>query len=245
MSKNIVEKTKNKKVIDVALDNNQKMKIIMMTVMSVLVVLYGVFSFMNNRDIKKDDNKKFKEEYESLNNKKSNGKKNVKVSINPKNIEYIDSEKALDIIENGTGVIYFGFPECPWCRNLVPVLLDASTEAGIDKIYYLNNKDERDTKKLENKKIVTEKEGTKEYYKLVEALDDVLWEYENLNDSSIKRIYYPMVLFIKDGKIVDCHIDTVSSQKDPYVKLDKKQYEELYNILLDGMYKTIMCDDAC
>ena len=45
-------------------------------------------------------------------------------------------EEIFDILD-GTGIIYFGFPECPWCRNAVPVLLDAAEEVGIEKIYYI------------------------------------------------------------------------------------------------------------
>ena len=24
------------------------------------------------------------------------------------------------ILENGTGVVYLGFPECPWCKGYIP-----------------------------------------------------------------------------------------------------------------------------
>ena len=128
----------------------------------------------------------------------------------------------------------------------MPVLLDAAEEVGLDKIYYLNNLDSRDAKKLNDKgEIVVEKEGTKDYYKLVDKLSSVLGEYEGLNDSSIKRLYFPTVIVVKDGKIVGSHIGTVDSQEDPYKKLDDKQYKELKEDLEDLMYKTISCDGAC
>ena len=63
---------------------------------------------------------------------------------------------------NSSGVIYFGFPECPWCRNAVSVLLDAASETGIDKIYYMNNRDDRDIQSLKDGKISIEQAGKQE-----------------------------------------------------------------------------------
>lgn len=243
MTKNIVEKTKKNKVIEANVDGKNNF-LIYIGIFLILVGVIGLSIILFN-DKKMTDNQKFKEEYESLNDKTKNGVKYPEVKINPTNIEYIDSDRALEILEKETGVIYFGFPECPWCRNLVPVLLEASDEVGIDKIYYLNNLDERDTKQLENNKIVTEKEGTNDYYKLVEALKDFLWNYDGLNDNSIKRIYYPMVVFVKEGKILSTHIDTVESQDNPYKSLTKEQHDELFDDIVSKMFKTISCDDAC
>ena len=88
-------------------------------------------------------------------------------------------------------------------------------------------------------------EGTEEYYELVEKLDSVLGEYEGLNDSSIKRLYFPTVVFVKDGEIVGSHIGTVDSQTDPSIALTDEQYEELKSLLAKNMTKLISCDGAC
>ena len=125
------------------------------------------------------------------------------------------------------------------------MLLDASNEVGIDTIYYFNNKEDRDVKELVDNEIVIKKNGTQNYYKLVDKLESVLGEYEGLNDSSIKRLYYPTVIFVKDGKIVDSHIGTVDSQENPSIFLDKQQYEELKTTLVNKMTKLIVCEGAC
>lgn len=193
---------------------------------------------------------KFKNEYESLNEKvNDSGKKYVEVSIDDDNvITYSNYNEVMDILNNGTGVIYFGFPECPWCRNVVPILLESAEITGINKIYYYNALSIRDTKVLnENGTITTEKEGTEEYYNLISVLSEYLGEYKGLNDTSIKRLYFPTVVFVKDGEILGLHVGTVSSQTDPYIKLNEEQTSELKNIYVDYMHKVLddLCDESC
>lgn len=78
-------------------------------------------------------------------------------------------------------------------------------------------------------------------------MSDVLTPYEGLNDDSIKRLYFPTVVYVKDGKVLSSTIGTVDSQTDPYVKLNDDQYNELKNIYMENMNKVynILCDEAC
>jgi len=257
--KDIVKKKKNEVIREAKIDNVYKNdpKLVASIVLSVIIiilvlisifVLNGEFDFIKSgMDNKVTDSQKFEKEYEDYNNKDNGwGNKHISVEASNKIVKYSDYDEVFSILKDGTGVIYFGFPTCPWCRNLVPVLLDAAEEVGIDTIYYLNNLDSRDVKKInDDGEIVVEKEGTKNYYKLVDKLSSVLGEYEGLNDSSIKRLYFPTVIVVKDGKILGSQISTVDSQKDPYVKLNDSQYKELKDTLEDLMYKTISCDGAC
>ena len=223
-------------------------------ILSAAVVVAAIISwfgiYMKQSKIVNTDSIKFKEEYESLNGKENdNGKEYLNVSVDSSNpIVYSSFQEIYNVIEKRTGIIYFGFPECPWCRNAVPVLLDAAKELNVNKIYYFNALSIRDKKHLDdNGNIITDEEGTEEYKKLIEILYDQLPSYEGLNDDSIKRLYFPTVLFVKDGKIIGIYTSTVDSQKDPYVKLNDEQYSELKNIYLDLINKTydILCDQSC
>lgn len=232
----------------------RKKLIIGLSIMLILVLLTGC---TNKKVSKTTDAIKFKEEYESLNDQinEGNQKKYPKVSIDKSNpIQYATIDDVLEVLDNKTGVIYFGFPNCPWCRNAVPVLLNAATSTGLDRIYYLNVLDIRDTKEIDNNgKVVTTNKGKKGYSKLLEKMDSILPEYtlededENEVSANEKRIYVPLVVFVKKGKIVAYHEDTVESQKDPYKLLDDKQTEELFNIYVDGILKMqdSACDDNC
>lgn len=210
-------------------------------ILSLVVLIIAIISFIFLKP--ESMAARFKLEYESFNGQKSeDGKEYVKVNIDKDNkIVYADYDTVFDILD-GTGVIYFGFPECPWCRNAIPVLLDAASETGIDKIYYLNNKDDRDTKVLKNGKIITEKEGTSNYNKLLKKLKDKVSVYEGLEDDSVKRLYYPTVIFVKNGEITDYIEGTVQSQKDPYKPLNTKQKQELKEKYQKAISNLLSCN---
>lgn len=154
------------------------------------------------------DSEKFKQEYETLNNN------SVIMNIDENNpIKYVNFEKLMGILTTGTGVIYFGFPGCPWCRNMIPVLFEVSDSNNIDTIYYFNPRYIRSS-------------GDESYQKLIKILDDYLLE----NDNGEKTLYVPDVYFVKNGKIVGNHLSTVESQTDPYTPLTEQQTKELENI---------------
>lgn len=224
------------------------MKKTFMIILSVLLVVLILFSLYYFVFKEKPDNLKFKEEYESLNDEVSNsGKKNIDVKIDEDNLmKYSSFKEIIDVLDEGTGIIYFGFPECPWCRNAVPVLIEAAKKNEIGQIYYFDASKIRDVKELKDGKVVTTKEGTKEYYQLVDKLKDVLGPYEGLEDESIKRLYFPTMVFVMGGKVVGTHIGTVDSQKDPYKVLTKKEKEELLKIYENNIEKIYgVCDESC
>ena len=194
------------------------------------------------------DEVKFKQEYESLNGKTNDSKKVYKtISISADNgIKYSSSKNIIKLLESGTGVIYFGFPECPWCRNALPVLLSAKKSTDLETIYYYNALNIRDTKHLDDSgNIVEDKKGSDDYYKILELLGDKADVYEGLNDESIKRLYFPTVVFVRNGEVLSIHSSTVESQKDPYDSLTKSQTRELKNIYVDGINSVYDVDEKC
>lgn len=199
--------------------------------------------------IENKDAVKFDAEYTSLNGKTNDsGVKYLDMEIGENNpFTYSSFAEINEVIRNGTGVILFGFPECPWCRNAIPVLNDVAEQENIKQIYYLNVRELRDVKKLDaSGKVVTEKEGAEGYAELLELLYDHIDDYEGLNDPTIKRLYVPAVVFVKNGEVQLYHVSTVESQTDPYVPLTKEQYQELYDIYADATVRTLrdVCDTS-
>lgn len=175
-----------------------------------------------NNIVPETDAMKFKKEYESYNgNQNSEGLK-IELSISEENpIVYAGFDEIMEILKNGTGIIYFGFPTCPWCRNIVPVLIDAAKEQNIDKIYYLDPSSIRDN-------------GTDQY----EQLKSYLSNYLEVNSSGEKTLYVPDVYFVKYGKIVGHHLGSVNSQTSAYTPLTDIQHSELkliYQNLIKNM----------
>ena len=200
----------NKKKLMVVID-------ILLGAILVGIMTFGIYQYL------KSDGEKFKAEYEALNNE------NVNINISKNNpIKYVTLDEVFDIIQNKTGVIYFGFPGCPWCRNMIPVLFEAAKNNNIDTIYYFNP---RNVKKSDND----------EYNKLKEILNEYLSEDEN----GQKVLYVPDVYFIKDGKIVGHHLGTVDSQEDPTISLTEEEKNELLDIFNELFEKMVDCQIVC
>lgn len=98
---------------------------------------------------------------------------------------YTSAKETENILEHGTGVVFLGFPECPWCQSYAKMLNDVAKEKGIKEIYYYNIRNDR------------EKE-TETYKKFVNILSDYL-QYNNVGE---KRIFVPNATFVVNGEIV-------------------------------------------
>ena len=225
----------------------EKILLICLPILCVIVAILGYLDVINVETNTYGDSIKFKDEYEKYNDQEtSSGQKYVNLKIDNKNpIKYSTYDEIIDIIENKTGIIYLGFPECPWCRSVIPVLFDVVKDNEINTIYYLNIKDERTSYTVEDEKLVyeiddrgKEKKGTEGYHKLLKVLDKHLTEYtisyeDKTYETGEKRIYAPTVIFVKDGKVLGLHVSTVDTHLSGYDKMTKEQIEELYTIYED------------
>lgn len=186
----------------------------------------------------------FVNEYEELNGEtNSSGTDYMEVDI-PDDHRFVNAseEQIRELFEDGDGAIYFGFPQCPWCRNAVTVMDEAAKAVSLDEILYLNVFDIRDQKSLDdNGEIVVEEEGTDFYQYLLEEIGDYAPEYEGLEDPTHRRIYVPLVVIVVDGEVVGSHLGTVESQEDPYAGLSEEQHEELLDIYIEEFSKIPGC----
>lgn len=173
----------------------------------------------------------FKAEYEALNDAEHPN------MIVPENLDIhtLDFSGTQALLNSWSGVLYFGFPTCPWCRNLLPELFTAMEKSGISTLYYFNPKELRDEKELVNWEIIVKKPTTPEYQRLLDKLDAILPAYDGLNDPNIKRLYVPTVVVIKEGKILNHHLDTLPEQEDPMIPLTADQKLKLQLLLQDAL----------
>ena len=142
---------------------------------------------------------------------------------------YKSSEEIIKILENGTGVVYLGFPECPWCQAYVPMLNEVADQEGLEKIYYYNVLEAR-------------KNNTEDYQKMVSILSD----YLQYDDEGNKRIYVPAIIFVSKGEIVgfddETSYDTKGFEK-PEEYWTEDEVKDLKKKLTDGM--TEVLDNKC
>ncbi len=241
------------------MDKDRKMFIGIILLLFVFMILIGIIAFQDKKEEKVEnaDAIGFKNEYESLNNivREKDGRTIREITIDKNNpVDILTEEEAITLVESGTGILYFGFADCPWCRSMLPILLRTLNNMSIDRLYYLNVKTMRDTLSLgEKNKVEVKEEGTKGYYKLLELMDDVLEPYYLINadgkkiDTKEKRILAPTLIAIKNGKIVDIHVGTVETQASGYDDLTTEEQEELSNRfikLIESVYE-VDCDEAC
>ena len=149
---------------------NKKLYTVIGIVVLVLACSIGFYKVFTSIENKETDAEKFASEY----------------SIDNDNVfVYKTLEEINKILKNGTGIVYLGFPECPWCKGYVPYLNEVAKKAKLDKIYYFNILKDR-------------KNNTDNYKKTVELLKD----YLKYDDEGNKRIYVPAVIAVNKGKIV-------------------------------------------
>ncbi len=221
------------------MEKSNKIYMIVIFVCAALVIGLCGYAIITHKDEKISDAIKFKNEYEALNGvvNEATDNKYIEVNIDEENpMVYKTGKEILDVLKNEDAIIYFGFAACPWCRNAVPVLLDAAKELNVDKIYYVDILDIRDTYKFSGS-IEPEqtKKGTDAYYEILKFLDKKLEKFYvkdeagNMYDTGVKRLYAPTVVGVKGGKVVGFHESTIESQTDPYELLDENGKSELKN----------------
>lgn len=187
-------------------------KKIKLIILIVIILICSIFIYM----ILRPDSLRFKNDYEMYNivSNADGDKIPVNIPINNK-VKYISNSDVLKLFKDGTGVIYFGYSTCPWCRNVVPLLLDVVENSSIDNLYYYN---------IHSSKF--DKEFTNDLFKYIKS-------YLRKDANNEYVIAVPDVYFVKNGKIVGRHLSTLKSQKSPYKKLTNDQKEELKKIYKD------------
>ncbi len=125
---------------------------------------------------------------------------------------YKNAKEIIQILENGTGVVYLGFPECKWCQAYVPYLDEVAKENNIDKIYYFNIREDRE-------------KNTADYKKIVELTSDFLL----YNDEGEKRVFVPDIYVVLDGEILS-HNNETSMITEDILPIDYWTDEKLDNL---------------
>lgn len=125
---------------------------------------------------------------------------------------YRDAKEIIRILENGTGVVYLGFPECKWCQAYVPYLDEVAKENNINTIYYFNIKEDRE-------------KNTSDYKKIVELTSEFL----GYDDEGEKRVFVPDVYVVLDGEILS-HNNETSMITEDILPIDYWTDEKLDNL---------------
>ena len=148
---------------------------------------------------------------------------------------YRTGDEIVDILEHGTGVVFLGFPSCPWCQAYVGYLSEVAKDKGLDTIYYYNiEKDRADNTEL--------------YQKLV----SILSSYLQFNEEGKRRIYVPNTTFVVDGKIIGNDLESskyTADETEPEKYWTEERVEDLKNrlgVLISEVKDAAKgCEDTC
>ena len=194
------------------MERKKKITVGLIVLAFLLLLLGGMYIFSKNSEGDEDkkeervisDSIRFSEEYSEV------ADNNVFV--------YRDINQIKNIFENGTGVVYLGFPECPWCQRYVKYLDEVAKEKGVEKIFYFNIRQDRT-------------DNSDEYQTLVSELG----EYLSHDDEGNPRIYVPDISFVVAGEVIghDNETSMESGSVDEYWTEDKI---ENLKVRLRGMF---------
>lgn len=137
-------------------------------------------------------------------------------------------DEAIKMFENKeSGILYFGFEKCPWCKEAKPILEEVAEKEGVT-IHYVKIRD----KKLERLYSDEQKENIQQY----------ISEYMSENDEGELTLYVPLVLVVKDGKVLSGHEGTVDGHDaherkmtEKEAKTVKKTYRKMINSYMNAL----------
>lgn len=133
------------------------------------------------------------------------------------------AEDVLSLIENRkSAMVYFGFPDCPWCEDMLPVLNEAAKNKDYPILYVeaRNEKGELNYSEEIKEKIYNEFDFTFE-----------------TDENGKKIMYFPYVVRIENGVVTDSHVGTVDGHNAHERELTeeekialRKTYENMINV---------------
>lgn len=178
------------------------------------LVLVGMYFFSkgNSNNVPNEeevpDSVKFSKEYPGV------GENNV--------FEYKTIEEIIEIFESGTGVVYLGFPECPWCQRYVIYLNEVAKDVGLKNIYYFNILQDR-------------KDNSEGYRTLLSLLDGYLLN----DDDGNPRIFVPDISVVVNGEIVG-HDNETSMESGSVDEYWTEQKVENFKNKLKGILEKVV-----
>jgi hypothetical protein len=98
---------------------------------------------------------------------------------------YRNASETADILANGRGIVFMGFKECPWCQFYAVFLHDVALELEVEKIFYCDIREDRQSNSEDYRRIVDNLSGQLQY-----------------DDEGHPRVYVPDVTIVSRGRII-------------------------------------------
>lgn len=135
----------------------------------------------------------------------------------------ITMQEAIDMFENQeSGILYFGFPDCPWCIEALPIMEEAAKEND-KNIYYVQTRDE------ERNLIYTDEEKT--------AILSYVGQFEDTDDEGNVALFVPLVVVVEDGEALSGHVGTIEGHDTHERQMNEDEQDQLKGIYVEMFSK--------
>ncbi len=125
-------------------------------------------------------------------------------------------------LEGGSGIVYYGYIDCPWCQRAVPLLNEAAREMEVT-VYYID--------------VYGAVQPSKEEYDtFINCIKDTL-DIEN----GEYAFYVPYIAGVKNGKITGYHVSLLDSFT---IENDDSQMDDAQKKELKTIYENIIKETA-
>lgn len=126
-------------------------------------------------------------------------------------------EEAISFFEEGkSGLLYFGFPDCPWCQEILPLLSASAKENGVE-VHYVQTRDD-------NRELLYTPEQK-------ERIIPYLQDYMSENDKGELTLYVPLLVEVENGTAVKGHQGTVDGHDAHERKMTDEEKEQAQSLV--------------
>ncbi|MFV0254600.1 MAG: hypothetical protein ACK5G7_00485 [Erysipelotrichaceae bacterium] len=122
------------------------------------------------------------------------------------------------LADDETYVLYFGFTGCPFCQDAIPVISASAKKYGVPVIY---------TDPYNNASIEAYELFVENYAEVLELVEGE------------RKLYTPLLVFVKNGEIVYHHLGTVEGHNPSQASLNDEQMELLSGYFSEGFNKLL------
>ncbi len=138
----------------------------------------------------------------------------------------ITMDEALSYFEgNASAVLFFGFNDCPWCKEARPILKEVASNTDRE-VYYVKVRDD------DSNLLYTDQQR--------EQLTKYIPDYMSKNKDQNNKLwlYVPLVIRIDDGKVIGGHQGTVDGHDATKRTMTSEEQEQLRQTYQELLSKT-------
>jgi len=104
---------------------------------------------------------------------------------------YRNANETADILENGRGIVFIGYKECPWCQQYAVFLNEVARGMEIEQIFYCDIREDRERNSESYRRII-----------------GILSGYLQYDDEGRQRLYVPDLTIVSRGRIITHDFET-------------------------------------